>query len=162
MQLKPAMKKAARPVARLVTTVVDQAIGPRLSALEHAHGDTWTDVQRLKGDLPAAVQGLHDRQLALEQAQASTRAELDELKVSVAAVLDAVSRQHGVTRAAVKAERRLQEQAEQLAERLRVLERRIAVPRGAGEEWDGTQAGNEASTGAGAVTPDGSESTPGS
>jgi len=97
MELKPAVKKVARPAARLVTSVVTRAIGPRLSALEHAHGDTAADVQKLKTYIPA--------------------------------VFDAVSNQHAITRAAVRAERELWRQADEHNRRMSEIERRTEFVR---------------------------------
>jgi SAM-dependent methyltransferase len=97
MELKPAIKKVARPAAKLVTSVVTRAIGPRLSALEHAHGDTAADVSKLKAYVPA--------------------------------VFDAVSSQHAIARAAVRAERDLWRQAEEHNRRMAEIERRTEFVR---------------------------------
>lgn len=118
MELKPAIKRVARPAAKLVTTVVTRAIGPRLSALEHAHGDTAADVQKLKAYVPA--------------------------------VFDAVSSQHAITRAAVRAERELWRHADEHNRRMSEIEKRTEFVRrevlfefryGAGRSGSGPGAG---------------------
>ncbi len=71
-----AVTRAARPVARLVISMVTRAIGPRLGALEAAHGETWSDVQKLKADSTAMLDGLRATQeYAAEQVRRLDRIE---------------------------------------------------------------------------------------
>ncbi len=97
MELKPAVKKVARPAAQLFTKAVQRAVGARLAGLEQAHGDTRSDVDKLKAYLPA--------------------------------VLDAVSTQHAVTRAARRGEHELRRHAEEQARRITEAERRTEFVR---------------------------------
>jgi predicted RNase H-like nuclease (RuvC/YqgF family) len=104
MELKPAIKAAARPAAKLATWVVTRAVGSRLAALEAAAAS--------QGEIGAKVQALAAEVQALA-------ADVQALKAYLPAVLDAVSSQHAITRAAVRAEQR----ARQAAERVEQLER---------------------------------------
>ncbi|HEX3426766.1 MAG TPA: hypothetical protein VHT30_11580 [Acidimicrobiales bacterium] len=117
MEWKPAVKNVSRPAARVVTRVVTRAIGPRLAALEHAHGETWLDVQALK-----AVEPPDARLAGLEATQREIRQEIQELRSSIAVVLDAVASQHAATRAAVRAEQQVRQVGEDLARRLEHLD----------------------------------------
>ncbi|MDQ6614457.1 MAG: hypothetical protein M3083_06860 [Actinomycetota bacterium] len=131
MEMKPAVKKLARPAAALVTKIVTRAVGPRLSALEHAHGDTWLEVQTLKAydPLPVVEARLEPRLAALELAHGTARSEVQQFKDYVPAVLDAVSDQHAITRTAVRAERQLTQQMAEQAARLGEIERRAEFVR---------------------------------
>ncbi len=73
MELKPAVKKVARPAAQLVTVVVNRAIGARLSALEQAHGDTRSDVEKLKAYVPAVLDAVSIQHAATRAARRAER-----------------------------------------------------------------------------------------
>jgi ABC-type transporter Mla subunit MlaD len=107
MELKPAIKGAARPAARLVTKVVTRVVGPRLASLEAAaaasEGETRAEIQALTAEVQALA------------------ADVEKLKAYLPAVLDAVSSQHAITRAAVRAG----QQVRQAADRVEQLERRL-------------------------------------
>ncbi len=113
MDWKPTLKNVSRPAARAVAKVVTRAIGPRLAALEQAHGLTWLDVQALK-----AIEPPQARLAGLEAAQDEIRHEIQELRTAIATVLGAVESQHAATRAAVRAELEVRQVAEDLTRRL--------------------------------------------